>query len=118
MKRIEMFEKTEKRIDSREIRIKGMAYRAYQRSKEAGNELLDFNEVIFDGDAEGIAGFLKSNGIGEFTISNQASGLISTLAEFQKHGCVMAGLAETKTGLKDRRTGKIETIPAILMKLC
>ena len=80
-----------------------------------GNELIDFNEVIWDYDIEEIAQTLRANGITEFTISSTFSSLIETLAAFEKHGISMAGLTTVKARYTDWKTGEHALIPAIKM---
>ena len=53
---------------------------------EAGNDSIDFGEVIWDEDIETITECMKENGITEFTVSSTFSSLITTLAAFEKHG--------------------------------
>lgn len=64
---------------------------------------------------EPIAETFRENGITEFTISCTFSGLIRTLAEFERHGFMVAGLTETNAPNKDWRTGERARIPAIRM---
>ena len=44
-------------------------YRSYHKSKEAGKDLIDFNELIWPNEVEAIVNILKANDIKEFTIS-------------------------------------------------
>ena len=88
---------------------------AYRDSKEAGNELIDFSDVIWDEEIEPITTFLKENGITEFTVSSTFSSLIPALAGFEKHGFKMAGLTKVRTRYKDYTTGEKAIIPAIIM---
>ena len=61
-------------------------------------------------------------GISDFTISSTYSGLLTTLAEFEKHGCHMVRLTEVYANYY-AFTGNFEeepqheVIPAILMRL-
>ena len=58
---------------------------AYRTSKEeSDNDLIDFNGAIWDYDIKEIADCLRAEGITEFTISSTFSGLIETLAAFEK----------------------------------
>ena len=90
---------------------------AYLYSKEAGNDLPNFAEVIWDYDIPEIVKALKENGISEFTISSTFSSLIETLAAFEKEGIRMAGLTEVNATYSDWKTGKKARIPAIRMTL-
>lgn len=117
MKKIELFEKAiaEQAGSLKDYGINGTLFWAYRTSIEAGNEKIDFAEVIWDYEIEEIATFLKENGICEFTISSTFSSLIETLAAFEKHGFKMAGLTQVKARYTDFKTGERAIIPAIRM---
>lgn len=119
MKEIEIFEiaRAKEVKDLHKIGINPTMYRAYFRSKEAGNELIDFNEVIWNDEIEDIVNICEENGISEFTISNTMSSLIETLAEFEKYGFKMNGLTTVYAHYTDFFTGKKAIIPAIKMSL-
>ncbi len=92
---------------------------AYLYSLEAGNDLPNFGEVIWNIDIDEILADCRKTGITEFTISSTFSSLIETIAEFQKRGCMMQGLVEINSRYdKDWRTGEKKRIPAFLMKIC
>lgn len=118
MKEIRTFEEAieqNARSRKRALGINQTLFWAYGDSKEIGNELIDFNEVIWEQDIEEIAQNLKTNSITEFTISSTFSGLIETLAAFEKHGISMAGLTTVKARHTDWDTGEPALIPAIKM---
>ena len=117
MKKIELFERAiaEKAASLEDYGINGTLFWAYRESIEAENEVIDFSDVIWEKDIEKIAEQMKENEIMEFTISSTFSGLISTLAEFEKHGFKMAGLTEVNARHRDIFTGKRERIHAIRM---
>ena len=117
MKKIRTFEAAiEQNTKSlKEFGINGTLFWAYRTSKEIGNELIDFNEVIWDYGIEEIAQTLKANGITEFTVSSTFSSLIETLAAFEKHGISIAGLTTIKARYTDWKTGEHALIPAIKM---
>jgi len=117
MKKIDTFENAiaNQVKDIRAEGINATAFWAYRRSIEAGNDLIDFGEVIWDDDIEAIAETFKANGITEFTISSTFSGLIATLAAFEQHGYAMEGITETNASYTDWQTGKNARIPAIRM---
>ena len=105
----------------KDIRAEGInatAFWAYRRSMESGNDLIDFSEVIWDDDVEPIAETFKQEGIEEFTISSTFSGLIATLAAFDKSGYKMAGITEVNANYTDWQTNQRARIPAIRMKRC
>lgn len=99
----------------KELGINATMFAAYRDSREAGSDLLDFSEVIWDEDVEAIAEACRENDITEFTISSTFSSLIATLAAFEAHGIQMDGLTTVKTCHTDWRTGERATAPAIRM---
>ena len=117
MKEIKLFEKAIKQNTKnlKELGINRTLFFAYITSKENGNELINFNNVIWDYDIEEIAQTLRANNITEFTISNTASNFIEILAAFEKHGIIMAGLTTTNARYIDFKAGKYARIPAIKM---
>lgn len=120
MKEIRTFEEAMTNKDNngksyKELGINQTLFWAYRAAKETGNELIDFNDVIWDYDIEEIAQTLRANGITEFTISSTFSSLIETLAAFEKQGISMAGLTTVKARYTDWKTGEHALIPAIKM---
>ena len=116
MKTIEKFEAAKesgKKLN--ELGINPTLYWAYRNSLKAGNESIDFDEVIWDREIEEIVAQLQAEGITEFTISSNFSSLIKTLAEFEKYGCRMAGLTEVRTRFEDFNTNEKQIVPAIKM---
>ena len=95
---------------------------AYFYSRTAGNRLINFAEVIWEKDIEEILENCRRFGIKDFTISSTFSGLLTTLAEFEKHGCHMVRLIEINANYY-AFTGDIhaepkhEIIPALLMRI-
>lgn len=119
MKKIELFERAieEQAASLKEWNINGTLFWAYRKSKAAGNDLIDFAEVLWDNEVKEISDFLKANEVTEFTISSTASGLIEILAAFEKEGYRMAGLTEAKADYTDLMTGKNKVMPAIRLSL-
>lgn len=117
MKKIEAFEQAIKNKvpNLREVGINPTLFWAYRTLEETGNDIIDFNECIWEHEIENIANCLKANGIVEFTISSTFSSLIETLAEFQKHGFQMAGLTEVKARYTEVSSNNKKRIPAIRM---
>ena len=85
-------------------------YRAYEQTKNAGNERLDLNDVIADEEVKPIAETVRRLGIKEFTISAGSFGIIKTLAAFAEFGINMAGIITVNSRFNER-------IPAFLMKV-
>ena len=119
MKKIELFERAiaEQAASLKDLGINHTLFWAYRNSIAAGNEEINFEDVIWDYDIEEIVKTLKENGISKFTISSTFSSLIPTLAEFEKHGFRMAGLTEVKANYTDWQTQERAAIPAIRMEL-
>ena len=117
MKTIELFERAiaEQAGSLKDYGINGTMFWAYRKSIDAGNDLIDFNEVIWDEDIEAIAKCMNENNITEFTISSTFSGLIPILAEFDKLGFTMAGITEVNANYTDWQTNQRARIPAIRM---
>lgn len=115
MKKIAAFENaiTNRVKDIRAEGINTTAFWAYRRSMESGNELIDFSEVIWDEDVEPIAETFKREGIEEFTISSTFSGLIATLAAFDKNGFKVVGITEVNATYTDWLTNERARVPAI-----
>ena len=118
MKEIALFEAARKNPENyKDAGISYTVYWAYNRTREARNELLDFSEVIWEQDVEEIAAFLKQEEITEFTISCSSTGLIPILAAFEKIGIKMVGTTEVFATYKDWSTGEAAIIPAIRMEV-
>lgn len=119
MKKIEAFENAiaNKVEDIRVIGINPTMFWAYRYSQEAESDLLNFSEVIWNEDIAPIVEACREYGIKEFTISSTFSSLLETLAEFEKHGCKLAGLTNVRTRYTDFRTHEKEIKPAVLMRL-
>lgn len=117
MKKIDLFERAiaEQTGSLKDYGINGTMFWAYRKSVTAENDLIDFNEVIWDDDVEAIAACMKDNGISEFTISSTFSGLIPTLAAFDKLGFKVAGITEVNASYKDWQTDTYARIPAVRM---
>lgn len=95
---------------------------AYFYSLEAGNDLINFGDVIWDYDIDEILENCRRFGIESFTISSTFSSLIITIAEFQKRGCKLEGLIEINSRFDDWKAGlegerRKERIPAFKISL-
>ena len=92
-------------------------FRAYRIGLKTKNDTIDFGEVIWNQDVEGVVETLREFGFESFTISNTASGMTELVAEFLKHGCKLAGMTVVKTQYEDWMTGKLNTAPAFVIEL-
>ena len=103
----------------KDIRAEGInatTFWAYRKSIDAGNDLIDFSEVIWDEDVEPIAETFRKNGITEFTISSTFSGLIKTLVGFENAGYKMAGTTKVNANYTDWATGEYAKVDALRMQ--
>lgn len=118
MKEIKAFEEAKARgMNLREAGINHTMFWAYENSKEAENETINFSEVIWDQDIDPIVEACRAYGIEHITISSTFSGLIGTLAEFEKRGCMMEGLTQVTGRYTDWSTGEKQCLPAIRVRM-
>ena len=121
MKRIEILDRAaENRTSYKDINVNPTFGAAYFYSEEAGNDLINFAEVIWNHDIDEIIENCKRFGITEFTISSTFSSLIITIAEFEKRGVHLEGLTEINSDHNDwsaEEPGKKERIPAFRLSL-
>lgn len=118
MKQIEILDKAaEIGTKYRDINVNSTFGAAYFYSKDAGNRLINFDEVIWDYDIDPIIENCRRFGIKEFTISSTFSSLLTTIALLEKKGCHMVRLIEINSRYDDWKTGEKEIIPALLMRL-
>ena len=124
MKRMEILDKAaETGMKYKDIDVNPTVCQAYFYSIDAGNDLINFGEVIWDYDIDPILENCRRFGIKEFTISSTFSSLILTIAELQKKGCKLDGLVEINSRYDDWRAGldgserRKERIPAFKMSL-
>ena len=96
------------KANSAEENINIRLFWAYKHSLEAGNDLINFYDVIWERD-------LNYYKINEFSISSNFSGLITILAEFDKHGFTMAGITDVKETYIDLTTNERTVSKAIRM---
>lgn len=74
---IERFE-TAKSV-GKELGINREVYWAYKSSTEAGNNLINFYDLIDEGEAEAVIKCCRENNIKEFTISSNSTGMIRSI---------------------------------------
>ena len=88
---------------------------AYLYSRDAGNDLLNFADTIWDDEIPVILENCRRTGITEFTISSTFSSMVKTIAEFERHGCRLQGMTEINSCTESWETGEKERIPAFKM---
>ena len=101
----------------KELGINYATFWAVYRSKENGNEIIDFAEPISDSDIPEIVDTFLRMKRKHFTISCDTSGLINTLKGFEKYGVFFKNITETNSHHRDAKTGKRKKKPALLMEL-
>ena len=92
-------------------------YWAYIRTQETTNKILDFNDVIWESDVEGIIKNCKKFGLKEITISSRFASLIDILAEFEKQGAKLAGLTQVTSRFYACGTNNYELINALKIEI-
>ena len=118
MKKIDLFERAiaEQAGSLKDWGINGTAFWAYRKSIDAGNDLIDFSEVIWDDDIDAIVQTFTDSGITEFTISSTFSGLIKTLVAFESFGYKIAGTTKVNANYTDWATGEYAKVDALRMQ--
>ena len=118
MKTIDKIEKVKNmNVRLEDVGINRSFYWAYIRTQETTNEILDFNDVIWESDVEGIIKNCKEFGLKEITISSRFSSLIDILAEFEKQGAKIVGLTKVATRYYALGTNKPEIINALKIEI-
>ena len=83
----------ENRIDEKGD-IAWKIWRAYEKSRDNENEILDFDDIIWDRDVEALTACMKENGIKAFTYSCRATDAVETLWLFKEAGCTIGEMVE------------------------
>lgn len=69
-------------------------WKAYEISRDNGNEHLDIDWPIIAGEAEELVTHMRKHGVEAFTFSSGWSDAVEAAWSFQKAGCKLAGLVE------------------------
>lgn len=91
-------------------------YWAYRKSCEAENDILDFNDVIWEHDIQPIVDTCNKVGITEFTISSNFTGLLRTMYELSKRGFSVVGTTEVRANYMDFEKHDKAIVPAVLIR--
>ena len=83
---------------------------AYENARRFGNERLDIRDMLQPYDVPGFVEFMQQNEVQEFTFHSFRYDELRVAWEFQKCGCVLAGLVDIN-GYDDHR------YPAFLFKI-
>lgn len=118
MKTIDKIEKVKNmNVLLEDVGINRTFYWAYIRTQETTNENLDFEDVIWESDVEGIIKNCKEFGLKEITISSRFASLIDILAEFEKQGAKLAGLTQVTSRFYACGTNNYELINAAKIEI-
>lgn len=118
MKTIDKIEKVKNmNVLLEDVGINRTFYWAYIRTQETTNNILDFNDVIWESDVEGIIKNCKEFGLKEITISSRFSSLIDILAEFEKQGAKLIGLTKVTSRFYACGTNNYELINALKIEI-
>lgn len=102
--------------DFRKYGINPTMYWAYRKSCEAENDILDFNDVIWEHDIEPIVDTCNKVGITEFTISSNFTGLLKTMYELEKRGFKVVGTIDVRANYMDFFKHDKAIVPAVHIK--
>lgn len=118
MKTIDKIEKVKNmNVLLEDVGINRTFYWAYIRTQETTNENLDFEDVIWENDVEGIIKNCKEFGLKEITISSRFASLIDILAEFEKQGAKLIGLTKVTSRFYACGTNNYELINALKIEI-
>lgn len=118
MKTIDKIEKVKNmNVLLEDVGINRTFYWAYIKTQETTNENLDFEDVIWESDVEGIIKNCKEFGLKEITISSRFASLIDILAEFEKQGAKLAGLTQVTSRFYACGTNNYELINALKIEI-
>lgn len=118
MKTIDKIEKVKSmNVLLEDVGINRTFYWAYIKTQETTNNILDFNDVIWESDVEGIIKNCKEFGLKEITISSRFASLIDILAEFEKQGAKLAGLTQVTSRFYACGTNNYELINAVKIEI-
>lgn len=118
MKTIDKIEKVKNmNVLLEDVGINRTFYWAYIRTQETTNENLDFEDVMWESDVEGIIKNCKEFGLKEITISSRFASLIDILAEFEKQGAKLIGLTKVTTRFYACGTNQPEIINALKIEI-
>lgn len=118
MKTIDKIEKVKNmNVLLEDVGINRTFYWAYIKTQETTNENLDFEDVIWESDVEGIIKNCKEFGLKEITISSRFASLIDILAEFEKQGAKLAGLTQVTSRFYACGTNNYELINAAKIEI-
>ena len=106
-----------KGVKLEDVGINRTFYWAYIRTQETTNKTIDFADVIWENDIEGIISNCKEFELNEITISSKFSSLIDILAEFEKQGAKVKGLTKVTSRFIDCRTQEPEVLNAIKIEI-
>ena len=99
----------------KELGINRDTYWAYKSSTEAGNDLINFCNLIDEEDAEAVINCCRENNIKEFTISSNSTGMIRSLMALEAYGCRLIGT--TMINRSNPHYFDNKQIPAIKMEI-
>ena len=69
-------------------------WRAYEKSRDNENDILNFYDVIWRRDVEALITCMKENGIKEFTYSCRSTDAVEILWLFKESGCTIGEMVE------------------------
>ena len=92
-------------------------WRAYEESRDCGNEYLDLHDCIQEDRVSGLIKALRENGISKFTFSSNWSSAVETAWLFTKEGCSLEGIIEINSTHKKFMSDEYEKAHGYLFKV-
>lgn len=116
MKKIDFIENIKTIEDLNKAQLPDGFYRAYRKSIESENELLDFADISIS-QVDGIFEACKRFGITKFSISSGWSDTTAVFCRFVELGCRIIGATKANKPYIDIQTQKYDTDPALVLEI-
>ena len=118
MKHIEKLDAARgQKINFEELGVRGPFFWAYNYSREAETDTLDFEDVIWEQDIPGIIEDCRRFEIDRVTISSGMCSMAELIWAFEKNGCRLIGMTEVNTRITDWETHQRLRTPAFEIRI-
>ena len=108
-----MMNGTSEYTNCKEAGISYDTYKAYRHSRESGCKRLDFADITHEDDVPQVVADLRRFGIKEFSVSDQSTALMRTLATFEEHGCKVTKMTTAKSNFRHWNEENYHDVPAV-----
>ena len=97
--------------------ICNLLIKSYSNTQEAGNELLDISDIIWEHDYDALVNDMRRFGIEEFTVSSTFSSLLEAIDALLERGCTLEGMTKVNDRFASWNGGERELHAALLLKV-